>query len=1038
MHSARVLTILTSVAVSFAGALSGCSGQGGASDPGEPGQLMDNGFESDDPTGRSQSRTSGTESADASASAAPAAAGNEGASKDASRAIEEADIIKVEGTHLYALSRYGGLSIVDVSNPDALRVVGRKRTEGTPFEMYVRGGKVHLMLNESSRYVRSSGGAGAAMVGQWVQTSAVSVLDVSNPAAIVEVTQYDVPGSIADSRLVGDVLYLVTHENGYCWSCQQQPATIVSSFNVGGPQVTRVASLAFAGNTYTWRRSVSATNQRMYIAGPEYTWNGQGQSGSVIQVVDISDAGGKLVKGADVAVAGQINSRWQMDEHAGVLRVVSQFQNGAGGTAINPKVQTFTVASASSVTPLGSTELVLPKPEMLQSVRFDGERGYAITSERTDPLFTIDLSNPAAPKQAGELSMPGWIFHMEPRGDRLVGFGYDGPGRDSPLAVSLFDVSKLDKPTMLKRVTFGSGWSQLPEDQDRVHKAVRVLDDEGLILVPFASYGSWSGSTCSQPESGIQLIDYSRDGLALRGLAPQYGMPRRALIHGGRLLAMSDRTVTSFDITARDQPVKKHEIDLSNPSYRSVEVGSHVATVTNDWWTGAVSLALTPKDNADDAQTTGRVSLEALAPKTQGYCGGNRSVWTSWYQARLFASGSTVVLTVPVYTYDYSSTGGSKQSAALIVATLDASNPAAPKLAGTTTLTLQTSQNAYSSYGFWDGYGYYSYYGGHLTAGGDAVVLDGTRLAYLEVQNEWTPISPRPTKGPTQSLKVNRRLHVVDVADATAPTPLAAIDLGESLGSSPLVVSNGVAMTSRWLPSTKTPGKVRFYVDRVRLGDAVPQRLSSPNVPGSLVSVDELTGRLLTTDYSVSRVPAKDYADCQRPGSRAFFDYEGKACVTITRSFKLSDVSAASVTLRSTLTPAAQNFSGVTAAEDRLYVARSASYDYSTCTSSTSGSPCAPTLREPGGLWAIGGIRDGALAIVSSLDGDTRWPVAARGSKVAMYTDSGLTIYDTKTKEPTIVGAITLRGYGYTSHVLMTDTQAVCSLGEWGLQSVKY
>ncbi|MBK6696529.1 MAG: hypothetical protein IPG50_30710 [Myxococcales bacterium] len=39
----------------------------------------------------------------------------------------------------------------------------------------------------------------------------------------------------------------------------------------------------------------------------------------MIQVVDISDAGGKLVKGADVAVAGQIQSRWQMDEHAGGL-----------------------------------------------------------------------------------------------------------------------------------------------------------------------------------------------------------------------------------------------------------------------------------------------------------------------------------------------------------------------------------------------------------------------------------------------------------------------------------------------------------------------------------------------------------------------------------------------------------------------------------------------------------------------------------------------------------------------------------------------
>ncbi|MBK6696530.1 MAG: beta-propeller domain-containing protein [Myxococcales bacterium] len=114
--------------------------------------------------------------------------------------------------------------------------------------MYVRGGKVHLMLNESSRYVRSSGGAGAAMVGQWIQTSAVSVLDVTNPAAIVEVAQYDVPGSIADSRLVGDVLYLVTQRTATAGAASsRRPSSRASS---GRAPRSRGRFLAFLGNTY--------------------------------------------------------------------------------------------------------------------------------------------------------------------------------------------------------------------------------------------------------------------------------------------------------------------------------------------------------------------------------------------------------------------------------------------------------------------------------------------------------------------------------------------------------------------------------------------------------------------------------------------------------------------------------------------------------------------------------------------------------------------------------------------------------------------
>jgi hypothetical protein len=141
-----------------------------------------------------------------------------------------------------------------VSNPDALKLVGRKRTDGMPFEMYVRNGKVHVMLNDFGRYVRTND----SMYGQWVQSSEIVVLDVQNPSAISEVTHYDVPGSIADSRLVGDVLYLVTYEDGYCYGCQQTPGTIVTSFNLAGANVAKVDTLAFSSaNSYSWKRSVS-------------------------------------------------------------------------------------------------------------------------------------------------------------------------------------------------------------------------------------------------------------------------------------------------------------------------------------------------------------------------------------------------------------------------------------------------------------------------------------------------------------------------------------------------------------------------------------------------------------------------------------------------------------------------------------------------------------------------------------------------------------------------------------------------------------
>ncbi len=1036
----RRLGSLVLFTASFSGVVlaAGCSSGGGDKSFVE----VDNGFESDDPSGRSAADKNGSSSGGA-ADAGAAAPEDDSAGDGAARVVQEADIIKVDGNRLFALSRYGGLAIVDITNPDQMKLLGRKRIEGVPFEMYVQNGRAFVMLNEFGRWVTDA----STPYGQWVQTSEILAFDISNPAAITELSHFDVPGTIADSRMVGDAAYVVTYENGYCWGCQTKPATIVTSFDVRGA-IAKSDQLVYASpsqNYSSWQRSVSATNERLYIAGPVWSWSpGQTNASSIIQVVDITDPTGKLKKGADVPVAGQINSRWQMDEHAGVLRVVSQFGDGWGGPngQINPKVQTFTVTSATQIAPLGSTELILPKPEQLRSVRFDGTRGYAITAERTDPLFTIDLSNPAAPKQAGALEMPGWIFHMEPRGDRLIGFGYDDTNQSvAKLAVSLFDVSDLTKPTMLKRVSFGSGWGQLAEDQDRIHKSVRVLDDAGMILVPFASYGRWNDSKCEQPQSGIQLIDYGHDDLTLRGLAPQWGMPRRAFVANGRLLAMSDRNVTSFDITSRDAPVKKQELDLSNPAYRLAELPNHVASITSDWWNGEVMLLVTPKANADDADVTGKVSLASLAPQSSAYCSG-KAGWTSWYEARLFANGNTVYVTVPVYSYDAGVRGGK-----LIAAAIDVSNPLKPVITGKTEMLFadrDLSQGGYWGYygGFCDGWGLWSYYrgmNGSLIGSGQAVVQHGAKLAYIEVDRE--PIEDGTTQwgSPRWTWKLHRRIHVVDFTSPTQPSS-HVVALPDSLGESPLHLFKGTVLTSRWVQSTKNTDKVRFFVDRVDLNGPSPVLLPSVNTPGSLLLADEASSRFVTTDYHAQRVSVgkdqQSYTAChQKLGYGAWLDWETGTCFRVTRDFKLADVAGAKVTLRQTMTPPSQNIAGVQIADDRIYVTRHKQYDYSSYDGSGQSQP---KVLEDGGLWAIGGIRAGQLSIVSEMIGDADWPLAAHGTKVALYTQGGLAIYDTATPKPVLLTQANLRGYGYSSHVLMSDTRAIASLGEWGLQTIQY
>lgn len=59
----------------------------------------------------------------------------------------------------------------------------------------------------------------------------------------------------------------------------------------------------------------------------------------------------------------------------------------------------------------------LGKPgEDVHSVRFLGDRAYVVTARVTDPLYAIDLSNPEAPVIAGELEIPGVSTYLQPIG----------------------------------------------------------------------------------------------------------------------------------------------------------------------------------------------------------------------------------------------------------------------------------------------------------------------------------------------------------------------------------------------------------------------------------------------------------------------------------------------------------------------------------------------------------------------------------------------------------------------------------------------
>jgi hypothetical protein len=493
----------------------------------------------------------------------------------AQRAIAEADIIQLVDGRLYTLSKLGEASVVDVSQPGTLALLGQATLPGQPFEMYLRdrwlitmsNGAIGPDGNATTAYLPPDSGGG----------SVITVVDVSDPQQLAIATSRSVPGEIADSRIVGDILYLATYENPGCYGCGARPRTMVTTFDVAFPygikqveQVTFESPAAAGSNVASGSnrtRSIFVTDQRLYIGGdaavdPNNAHAAkEGIKEGIIDVLDITDPTGRLGVGARLMVAGAILSRWQLDERDGVLRVISQPEAGRTGSALQPpEVETFRVESALSFTPLGHTTIKLPRPEGLRSVRFDATRAYAITYATphipTDPLFVIDLADPQNPRQRGQLSMPGFMFYLEPHGDRLIGLGVDRLDPGGSLNVSLFDVGNADAPRMLARVPFATPRitddfeilnSEVSEDQDRIQKAFRVFED-GLVVVPFSPLRPYYTQGCGGQDGGVQLVEWKGDTLTRRALLPLPGNPRRAFENGDTMITVSDLNVRSFSL----------------------------------------------------------------------------------------------------------------------------------------------------------------------------------------------------------------------------------------------------------------------------------------------------------------------------------------------------------------------------------------------------------------------------------------------------------------------------------------------------------
>jgi uncharacterized secreted protein with C-terminal beta-propeller domain len=239
---------------------------------------------------------------------------------------------------------------------------------------------------------------------------------------------------------------------------------------------------------------------------------------------------------ASGSVPGTVKDRWSFSEYGGHLRVVT-----ATGQTWNPRENVLTVLAEKdgrlrSVGRVGG----LGRNESLQSVRWFGDLAVVVTFRQTDPLYTLDLSVPGAPRLLGALKVPGYSSYLHPvRDDLLVGIGHDvsaSTGADLGAQAATFDLRDLTDVRRAGTYTFGpqtdvsAGWDP---------RAFTYLPERRTLVTPVQSW--------TDQRSRFVALHVARDGtLTPTGswTARRYaGEDVRALPLGGGRLALVDDVV---------------------------------------------------------------------------------------------------------------------------------------------------------------------------------------------------------------------------------------------------------------------------------------------------------------------------------------------------------------------------------------------------------------------------------------------------------------------------------------------------------------
>lgn len=423
--------------------------------------------------------------------------------------VDEADIIKNDGKYLYILA--GGSHKVDrrvtILNAAEMSVSSRIEFKSEDYyynvqEMYVNGDRLIILASEYEKeeYDEDEEYYGYRISEGKIVSFLYDISDRTSPKLVRKVSQ---DGSeYISSRMIDGILYTVSQyvvrgdsesdvkENAvpevngkeiscdciYIYDYDSKRYNILSAYDTKIDDGT-VTSLSILGSG----NEVYCSSDALYIAARGYN---EDYSENYTEIYSFNLNGTDISYRASGTVKGDYLNQFSFDEYKENLRIATTYYSYKHDI----DVSSIYVLN-KDLQLIGQLEDIA-YDEQVKSVRFMGDTGYIVTFRNTDPLFTLDLSDPTAPKIEGEVKLPGFSSYLHPVADGLVvGLGYDGDEENadfSSIKVSLFDVSNLKEPKEVDTFVLKNVYSQALNNP----KAFITYPEENLIGFPVEHYDS--------------------------------------------------------------------------------------------------------------------------------------------------------------------------------------------------------------------------------------------------------------------------------------------------------------------------------------------------------------------------------------------------------------------------------------------------------------------------------------------------------------------------------------------------------------------